>query len=205
MLIARPNVDIFEPSLGLPFLEPLVARHLRRVAARWLASVASVRRLFVQTTASETRDTPVQQNQAGTQTAARDTRVLIVEDESIVALELKMSLRRLGHDVVAVAGNAADAVYLAGVHRPDVILMDIRLKGKMDGIDAAAMIRMQWDTPLIFVTGQADEATILRAQKVSPAAYLNKPIAASELAETIALVVSKHSEPSNNYQSHTAP
>ncbi len=202
MLIARLHIETHQPCLGQHPLEPLVTRPFHRLAALWVKAIASIRWLAVQTTVSETHDQALQQEEEETQAAVRETRVLIVEDESIVALELKMSLRRLGHDVVAVAGNAADAIYLTGLHRPDVILMDIRLKGKMDGIDAATVIRMQWDTPLIFVTGQADEATMQRAAKVSPAAYLNKPIAASDLSETIAHIVCAHREPSNHRTSH---
>ncbi|MCA9909262.1 MAG: response regulator, partial [Anaerolineae bacterium] len=86
-------------------------------------------------------------------------RILIVEDESIVALEMKMSLRRLGHEVVGMATSGRDAVYLASLHRPSLILMDIRLRGELDGIQAAELIRAEMETILIFVTGQADEAT----------------------------------------------
>jgi CheY-like chemotaxis protein len=194
MLIARQAFTFSQPHFGDQPSEARFIRWLLCLAAFRTKMTGCLQQFFSRAALSKIQEEALEDTQAATQTAVRDTRVLIVEDESIVALELKMSLRRLGHEVVALAGNGADAIYLAGVHRPDVILMDIRLKGKMDGIDAAAIIRMQWDTPLIFVTGQADEATMLRAQKVSPAAYLNKPIAAAELAETIALVVSRHNQ-----------
>lgn len=197
MLTAQPSFTTCDPCFGWRYWQAWAIRVCRRLTALWLEAFIYRWQCFSQNGVLHSFDEKAQTSQSSVQTAVRDTRVLIVEDESIVALELKMSLRRLGHDVVAVAGNAADAIYLAGVHRPDVILMDIRLKGKIDGIDAAATIRMQWDVPLIFVTGQADEATMQRAQKVGPAAYLNKPIAASDLSETIELVVGRHKQMKN--------
>ena len=112
-------------------------------------------------------------------------RIMIVEDESIVALDLKNMLRRLGHSVVAVADTGTDAIYLAGQQKPDLILMDIRLRGTMDGIEAANVILQRFGIPIIFLTAQADDVTRNRAQKVNAAAYLTKPFAPQELAGVI--------------------
>lgn len=112
-------------------------------------------------------------------------RIMIVEDESIVALDLKNMLRRLGHNVVAVADTGTDAIFLAGQQKPDLILMDIRLRGTMDGIEAAHVILQRFAIPIIFLTAQADDVTRNRAQTVNAAAYLTKPFAPQELAGVI--------------------
>ena len=112
-------------------------------------------------------------------------RILVVEDEGIVALDIKMTLRRLGHDVIDTVDSGKAAVKVALERTPDLILMDIRLKDEVDGIEAARMIKRFRDIPVIYLTGQLDESTVRRAQTTDPAGYLGKPFTAPDLAALI--------------------
>ncbi|MCU1229417.1 MAG: Blue-light-activated protein [Acidobacteria bacterium] len=102
-------------------------------------------------------------------------RILIVEDETIVAMDIAMTLRRLGYDVVGMAGSGADAVDSARRLSPDLVLMDIRIRGAMDGIEAATAIQRERPTPIVFLTAHADADTVERAKSASPHGYLVKP------------------------------
>jgi putative transposase len=103
-------------------------------------------------------------------------RILIVEDEGIVALAFRRTVTALGHTVVGLAASGQEAITQAAALRPDVVLMDIHLRGAMDGIDAAQHIRAQAPTPVIYVTAYADEPTAARAWQTAPAGYLVKPV-----------------------------
>jgi CheY-like chemotaxis protein len=118
---------------------------------------------------------------------APPARILLVEDDYFVALSSEDALSDAGHDVVGVAANADDAVALAGAERPDLVVMDIRLSGLRDGIDAAKEIRDRFAIPSIFVTAQADPGTRQRGEREAhPLGWLMKPFAASELADAVA-------------------
>ena len=112
-------------------------------------------------------------------------RILIVEDEGVQAMNTKLTLLRMGYEVLPIAISAKSAVDLARKHEPDLILMDIRLRGKMDGIEAARMIKKDISVPVIFITAYADENTIMRAQGTGPAAFLEKPVDESVLGMRI--------------------
>src|SRR5271156_4711376 len=99
-------------------------------------------------------------------------RILIVEDESIVALDLERTLQRLGYQIVGRAATGADAVAAADTHRPDVVLMDIGLRGTMSGTEAAAEIRKRLDLPIIYLTSHADEHTVHAARATGPFGYV---------------------------------
>lgn len=88
------------------------------------------------------------------------TSILIVEDESIVALDLQMRLTRLGYRVVGIAASGTEALQLAEQFQPDLTLMDIRLKGALDGIETAQALRQRLDAPIVYLTAYADEATL---------------------------------------------
>ncbi|HWQ65930.1 MAG TPA: response regulator [Methanospirillum sp.] len=118
-------------------------------------------------------------------------RILIVEDEMVISLEIAGTLRRLKYEVAGQAITGADAIRLAGEADPDLVLMDIRLKGEMDGIEAARVIREQYDIPVIFLTAHSDEGTLERAISVSPSGYLIKPFKDRELYSTIELAIHK--------------
>lgn len=111
-------------------------------------------------------------------------KILIVEDESIVAMELESYLTRLDYKVVAICTTADDAYTKAIENDIDLILMDISLL-KSDGVDAARRIKLQKDIPFIFLTAHIDEETIERAIKVDPVAYLTKPFNRQELFAAI--------------------
>ncbi len=119
-------------------------------------------------------------------------RILIVEDEKIIAIDLQRRLERFGYVVVGMAGDGATAVKLAKELRPDIILMDIMLVGPMDGIDAAGIIKSHQDTPFIFLTAYTDEKTLERAKAVEPYGYILKPFKERELYTTIDIALYKH-------------
>ncbi len=118
-------------------------------------------------------------------------KILVVEDESIVALDLSNTLRRLGYFVTGVAASGEQAVQQAVEMQPDLVMMDIRLQGNMDGIEAARQIRTQLHVPVIFLTAYVDENTLKRAQLTQPAGFLCKPFVKFELQETIAAALNR--------------
>jgi two-component system, response regulator PdtaR len=111
----------------------------------------------------------------------RPLRVLIVEDEFYISLHTRGLLQALGHVVVAVAVTADQAVNIAERERPDVVLMDIRLTGSRDGIDAADEISDRFGIASIFVTANADRETRRRAEAVQPLGFLEKPLTEQRL------------------------
>jgi CheY-like chemotaxis protein len=113
-------------------------------------------------------------------------RVLIVEDEAIIALDLKYRLRRLGYEVVGCTDTGEDAIRYARAMQPDLVLMDIQLKGPIDGIQAACQIRENIDIPVIFTSAQNDLATEMQIAKARPLfsmGFLSKPFADHTLQE----------------------
>jgi len=119
--------------------------------------------------------------------------ILIVEDEAIIAADLAGMLRRLGYEVSATTGLAEEALDLAREHRPDLVLMDIRLAGAMDGVEAAGIIRRELDLPVIFLTAHSDQATLERAKLAEPFGYLLKPFEELGLETHIEMALYKHS------------
>jgi len=118
-----------------------------------------------------------------------EKKILIVEDNEIVALETNERLIRLGYIVTGIAATGNDAVALARSTLPDLILMDINLKGEMDGITATEQIAVFLDAPVIFLTAYSDDATLQRAKKTKPLAYLIKPFKERELYSNIELAM----------------
>jgi PAS domain S-box-containing protein len=119
-------------------------------------------------------------------------RVLVVEDEAIIAADLAETLISLGYDVAATVDTAEDAIVHAADLVPDIVLMDVRLAGALDGIEAAATIRQRADIPVIFLTAHSDDETLARASRVAPLGYLVKPFRASELRYAIELALHRH-------------
>jgi DNA-binding NarL/FixJ family response regulator len=107
--------------------------------------------------------------------------ILLVEDERIVALDLVDTLKELGYSVVASVGTGEAAIENAIKLRPDLVLMDIRLAGKIDGIQAAQQIREQTNIPTVYLTAHSDDSTLVRAMNTQPFGYLVKPFRAPEL------------------------
>jgi CRP-like cAMP-binding protein/ActR/RegA family two-component response regulator len=114
-------------------------------------------------------------------------KVLVVEDEGITALDIKQSLQHLGYEVLGTCDTGESAVEQALQLKPDVVLMDIMLKGQMDGITAAAKIRSVREVPVVFLTAFADEGTLSRAKHVDPYGYVLKPFEEAELRTAIDL------------------
>ena len=119
-------------------------------------------------------------------------RILIVEDERIVAWELQERLQNLGYSVPAVAFSGEEALIKCEEVTPDVVLMDIILKGGMDGIETAGHIHTQYNIPVIYLTAHADEKTLERAKTTAPYGYILKPIRDRELHITIEMALYKH-------------
>lgn len=119
-------------------------------------------------------------------------KVLIVDDEVVVAEDIRRQLRSLGYLVVGVVSSGSEAVRLAEEHQPDLILMDIKLKGPMDGIEAARTIQSQSAIPVIYLTAFADEETLERARPTLPLAYLIKPFVSSDLRAAVELALFRH-------------
>lgn len=118
-------------------------------------------------------------------------KVLIVEDEPIVALDLKQELEMLGCEVLGVAESADEALVAAGVHRPDLALMDVRIVGSVDGIQTAGLLRAAYQIPVVFLTSYSDETTIARAAREMPYGYLTKPFQSGELKATLQVALHK--------------
>jgi two-component system, response regulator PdtaR len=121
-------------------------------------------------------------------------RILVVEDEAIVAMGIKEKLEDLGHEVVDIVFSGEDAVEKAIKIEPDLILMDIVLKGDMDGIEAASEIRNRLDIPIIYLTAYSDEEMLKRARMTEPYGYILKPFNNSELNANIEMALYKHKE-----------
>ncbi len=112
-------------------------------------------------------------------------RVLIVEDEIILAMDMKFFLEDRGYRVEGIAFSGHDAIIQAEEKRPDISLVDIKLQGYMDGIEAAKYLQGNLGIPVIFVTGNTDQSTMDRALAIGPSGYLQKPINENILTDTI--------------------
>lgn len=119
-------------------------------------------------------------------------KVLIVEDESIVSLVIENSLVGFDYKVVGKAVTGEEAVKAADEHEPDIILMDIYLEGDMDGIEAARIINLKHDIPIVYLTAYSDRNTIRRALDTNPFGYLIKPFTPMELYATLEAVYNKY-------------
>lgn len=118
--------------------------------------------------------------------------VLVVEDESIVSKDIQHSLKKLGYNVVGAAPSGEKAVELAIELKPNIILMDIMLKGEMNGIEASAEIKKSLNVPIIFLTAYADENTLSKAKITEPYAYIIKPFKEIDLHTSIEMALYKH-------------
>ena len=112
-------------------------------------------------------------------------KILIVEDESIVAKDIEKMLQKVGYEIVAIVNSGEDAIERASEARPDLVMMDINLKGAMDGVQAAERIHAQLDIPIIYLTAYSDEKTLKRAKITSPFGYVLKPFDLSYLEQVV--------------------
>jgi DNA-binding NtrC family response regulator len=123
---------------------------------------------------------------------ATKPRLLVVEDEAVVAIDVRGHLERLGYEVVAVTDTGEDACRLAAELTPDLVLMDVRLRGAMDGIEAGMQIRRQLGAPVVYLTAYADEETLGRAKATGPHGYVLKPFDERDLHVTLEVALHKH-------------
>jgi two-component system, response regulator PdtaR len=115
----------------------------------------------------------------------KPVRILLVEDEVVTAMSLKMELEKAGFEVCDQVTTGENAIMSAEQNTPDIILMDIRLAGKINGVEAAEKIKLTSEIPIIFLTGYEDRDTMERAKKINPLAYLIKPVGIGEIKAII--------------------
>jgi two-component system, response regulator PdtaR len=125
--------------------------------------------------------------------------ILVVEDERITAEDIRTGLKLAGYHVPVIVSSGEEAVKQAGKIKPDLVLMDIKLEGEMDGIDAACEIRKLYDIPVIYLTAYSDDKTVQRAKLTEPSGFLvkghgiiNKPFEESELHAAIEITLYRH-------------
>jgi len=126
------------------------------------------------------------------ETAVQAARILVVEDERIVARSLRKQLAALGYAVIASASSGEEAIKNADSFRPDLVLMDINLDGPMDGVEAAAIIRSEFQLPVVYLTAYSNEEILERAKMTEPFGYILKPYQERELHVVIETALYKH-------------
>jgi PAS domain S-box-containing protein len=122
---------------------------------------------------------------------SKNGHVLIVEDESVNAAVIDHRLKKLGYPVAGIATSGEEAIELVQQTKPDVVLMDIQLEGKIDGVEAAITIRKKTGIPVVYLTGNSDEETIERARTTEAFGYLHKPFHEREVHSTLQLALHK--------------
>lgn len=132
--------------------------------------------------------------------------ILVVEDERITAEDIKSGLEGSGYNVIDMVASGKEAIESAGKYQPDLVLMDIKLKGKMDGIEAAGQIKLKYDIPVIYLTAYSDEYTINRAKATDHSGFIlkeetgliKKPFEESELQSAIDITLYRHKMEKNH-------
>ena len=122
------------------------------------------------------------------------TKILIVEDEMIIAADISMMLTTLGYDVTGITPRGEDALKSIEATRPDIVLMDVSLKGTMDGVETSRHIYDQFQIPVIFLTANSDDDTFQRAKGTKPYAFITKPFKQSDLQRAIELTIERITE-----------
>jgi DNA-binding NarL/FixJ family response regulator len=117
------------------------------------------------------------------------SKILIVEDETLLAWSMREVLSLVGYDVVGVAATVSDALCIAENTRPDLAIVDVSLAGRRDGIEGAELLRKQLGTEIIFLTAQGDDTTAQRASALDPAGFLVKPVPSQQLVRAIRRVL----------------
>lgn len=125
-------------------------------------------------------------------------KIFIVEDEALVALELQQTLEKYGYEIAGVARSGRDAIKMVFESRPDLVLMDIRLEGDMDGVEAARQIKLLTDIPLIYLTAHSDHNSLDRAMPTEPSGYILKPFDDRSLKTTIEITLYKSRKAKNS-------
>jgi len=127
-------------------------------------------------------------------------KILIVEDELIIAEDIRIQLTKLGYQVAGVAKDYESALILLEKDTPDLLLVDIVLKGKRDGIELAQIVKEQYDLPVIFLTSHADKRTVERARRINPEGYLLKPFQKEDLFTSVEIAFSNFTKRQSSIQ-----
>jgi DNA-binding LytR/AlgR family response regulator len=126
-------------------------------------------------------------------------KILIVEDEMLIAANLAMQLENIGYEIVGIIPRGEDAINVIKTDKPDLVLMDINLKGELDGIETATRMQLESPMPIIYLTANTDESNFLRAKATNPYAYLSKPFKKLDIIHAIELagekILAEKSEP----------
>ncbi len=125
---------------------------------------------------------------------ALNSKILIVEYEIIVAIDLQQRLENMGYDVVGIAGNGNEAIKKTGETNPDLILMDIMLKGELDGIKTAQNIQDIHNIPFIYLSGSHDKTVLERAKTTKPQGYITKPFDNTRIRNAIQIAINNTEE-----------
>jgi len=127
------------------------------------------------------------------QSAVMDTliKILVVEDDMIIAAKISLQLTNLGYEVTGIVPRGEEAIQLVAVNQPDLVLLDINLKGKIDGIETAHRMQKNGDVPIIYLTANTDEATFNRAKATRPQAFISKPFNQLDLQRAIELAIGR--------------
>lgn len=118
-------------------------------------------------------------------------KIIIIEDEALIALELESTLQLLGYQVIAKAMNGDAALDIFAHNKADLVLLDINIKGTLNGIDLARILKEKYDTPYIFITSFADDTTVTEASATMPYGYIVKPFSEKDLRSNIAMALTR--------------
>ncbi|WP_235297973.1 response regulator transcription factor [Portibacter marinus] len=127
-----------------------------------------------------------------------NTKVLIVEDEALIAMDLEMIMESMGHHVVGITGNGDEALDMIANRQPDLILLDVNIQGQKDGIELAEIIKDRSKKPFIFITSYADKSTLDRAKHTLPYGYILKPFSEQELKATVEIALFRYANESTD-------
>jgi len=126
------------------------------------------------------------------------TKILIVEDEAVVSLDINRRLEKMGYQVLGQVASGEEALEMAQQDSPNVVLMDINLQGEMDGIETATQLYQNYNIPVIYLTAYAGDSTLERAKESKPFGYILKPFKERELHAAIEIAISRHETESVN-------
>lgn len=132
--------------------------------------------------------------QNGTAVPSNRPRIMIVEDDALVGLGIRLTVGELGYDVVGIAASEPEAIKLAAETRPRLALMDIRLRGPVDGIDTARRLRSEFNIRSIYLSAYADEPTLSRVAQTYPLGFVQKPYSAAQLRSALDLAIRRLGE-----------
>jgi DNA-binding LytR/AlgR family response regulator len=131
-------------------------------------------------------------------------KILVVEDEMIIGAKISMQLSALGYEVTGILPRGEEVLNHLKENKPDIIILDIHLKGKIDGIETAALVQKNFQIPVIYLTANADDATFNRAKTTRPAAFISKPFKNLDLQRAIELTIGRMAEAETGKVTSTA-